>query len=58
MADKFKVSLKKIIDEFKLESIFVPKDAEEIFIDENDEMCIRDRQYGEGYGNRQREIFV
>ena len=36
MADKFKVSLKKIIDEFKLESIFVPKDAEEIFIDEND----------------------
>lgn len=36
MADNFKVSLKKIIDEFKLESIFVPKDAEEIFINQND----------------------
>ena len=36
MADNFKVSLKKIIDEFKLESIFVPKDAEEIYIDQND----------------------
>ena len=36
MTDKFKVSLKKIIDEFKLETIFIPKAAEEIFIDEND----------------------
>ena len=36
MADKFKVSLKKIIDEFKLETIFLPKDAEEMFIEEND----------------------
>ena len=36
MADKFKVSLKKIIDEFKLEAIYLPKDAEEIFIDENE----------------------
>ena len=35
MAEKFKVSLKKIIDEFKLEAIYLPKDAEEIFIDEN-----------------------
>ena len=36
MAEKFKVSLKKIIDEFKLEAIYLPKDAEEIFIDENE----------------------
>lgn len=36
MADKFKVSLQKIIDEFKLESIYVPKSPEEIFIEEND----------------------
>lgn len=36
MADRFKVSLQKIIDEFKLESIYVPKPPEEIFIEEND----------------------
>lgn len=37
MADnKFKVSLKKIIDEFNLESIYLPKPAEEIMIDETD----------------------
>lgn len=36
MADRFKVSLQKIIDEFKLESIYVPKSPEEIFIEEND----------------------
>ncbi len=37
MADNFKVSLKKIIDEFKLECIFMPStSAEEIFITEND----------------------
>lgn len=37
MADnKFKVSLKKIIDEFKLEAIHLPKPAEEIMIDETD----------------------
>ncbi|MBE6862649.1 MAG: HPr(Ser) kinase/phosphatase [Ruminococcus sp.] len=36
MADKFNVSLQKIIDEFKLETIFIHKDAGEILIDEND----------------------
>ena len=36
MADKFKVSLEKIIDEFKLETIYIHKDAKEIMIDEND----------------------
>lgn len=36
MADKFKVSLQKVIDEFKLEVIYIHKDAEEIMIDEND----------------------
>ncbi len=36
MADKFNVSLQKIIDEFKLETIFIHKDAAEILIDEND----------------------
>ncbi|MGN0607462.1 MAG: HPr(Ser) kinase/phosphatase [Oscillospiraceae bacterium] len=37
MADnKFKVSLKKIIDEFNLESIYLPKPEEEIMIDETD----------------------
>ncbi|MGN1086750.1 MAG: HPr kinase/phosphorylase, partial [Porcipelethomonas sp.] len=36
MADRFTVSLQKIIDEFKLESIYVPKSPEEIFIEEND----------------------
>ena len=36
MADKFKIPLTKIIDEFKLESIFLPKEASELFIDETD----------------------
>lgn len=37
MADtKFTVSLKKIIDEFNLETIHLPKPAEEIMIDETD----------------------
>ncbi|MDD6278594.1 MAG: HPr(Ser) kinase/phosphatase [Ruminococcus sp.] len=36
MADRFKVSLQKIIDEFKLETIYIHKDANEIMIDEND----------------------
>lgn len=36
MADKFKVSLKKIIDELSLEVIFSPVDAEKIFVDENE----------------------
>ena len=36
MAEKFTVSLQKIINEFKLESIYTPKPPEEIFIDEND----------------------
>ncbi|WP_295069599.1 HPr(Ser) kinase/phosphatase [Ruminococcus sp.] len=36
MADNFKVSLQKLIEEFKLESIFIHKDANEIMIDEND----------------------
>lgn len=36
MSDKFNVSLQKIIDEFKLETIFIHKDAAEILIDEND----------------------
>lgn len=36
MADKFMVSLEKIIDEFKLETIYIHKDAKEIMIDEND----------------------
>ncbi len=36
MADKFKVSLEKIIDEFKLETIYIHKDAKEIMIEEND----------------------
>ncbi len=36
MAEKFNVSLQKIIDEFKLETIFIHKDANEILIDEND----------------------
>ncbi len=36
MTDKFKVSLQKIIEEFKLETIFIHKDAAEILIDEND----------------------
>lgn len=36
MAEKFTVSLQRIINEFKLESIYTPKPPEEIFIDEND----------------------
>ncbi len=36
MAEKFKVSLQKVINEFKLEVIYIHKDAEEIMIDEND----------------------
>jgi len=36
MAEKFKVSLQKVIDEFKLETIFIHKDATEIMIEEND----------------------
>lgn len=36
MSEKFTVSLKKIIDEFKLEVIYTPKDPAEILIDEND----------------------
>ncbi|SEH36964.1 Hpr(Ser) kinase/phosphatase [Ruminococcus flavefaciens] len=36
MADNFKVSLQKLIEEFKLEAIFIHKDANEIMIDEND----------------------
>lgn len=36
MADNFKVSLQRIIDEFKLEPIYVHKDPNELMIDEND----------------------
>lgn len=36
MADRFKVSLQKVIDEFKLETIYIHKDAIDIMIDEND----------------------
>lgn len=36
MAEKFKVSLQKVIDEFKLETIYIHKDANEVMIDEND----------------------
>ncbi|MDE6834380.1 MAG: HPr(Ser) kinase/phosphatase [Ruminococcus sp.] len=36
MAENFKVSLQKVIDEFKLETIFIHKDAKEVMIDEND----------------------
>ena len=36
MAEKFTVSLQKIIDEFELEVIYIHKDAESIMIDEND----------------------
>ena len=36
MAGKFTVSLGKIIDEFHLEAIYMPKDPAEILIDEND----------------------
>lgn len=36
MVDNFKVSLQKVIDEFKLEVIYIHKDAEEIMIDETE----------------------
>lgn len=36
MAENFKVSLQKVIDEFKLEVIYIHKDANDIMIDEND----------------------
>lgn len=36
MAENFKVSLQKVIEEFKLEVIYIHKDAGEIMIDEND----------------------
>ncbi len=36
MTDKFKVSLEKIIDEFKLETIYIHKEAKDIQIEEND----------------------
>lgn len=36
MAGKFTISLDKIIEEFKLETIYTPKDATEIQIDEAD----------------------
>jgi len=36
MAEKFKVSLQKIINEFKLETIYIHKDANDLLIDEND----------------------
>lgn len=36
MANKFTVSLQKVIDEFKLETIYIHKDAGDIMIDEND----------------------
>ncbi|MBR1458253.1 MAG: HPr(Ser) kinase/phosphatase [Oscillospiraceae bacterium] len=36
MSEKFTISLKKIIDEFKLEVIYMPKSPEELLIDETD----------------------
>lgn len=36
MADNFKVSLQRIIDEFKLEIINIPKDADELMIDQTE----------------------
>ncbi|MEG0615214.1 MAG: HPr(Ser) kinase/phosphatase [Oscillospiraceae bacterium] len=36
MKDKFKVQLKQIIDEFKLEEIYLPLQADEVFIEEAD----------------------
>lgn len=36
MAEIFKVSLQKVIDEFKLETIYIHKDANDLMIDEND----------------------
>ena len=34
--EKFKIPLQKIIDEFKLECIYLPRDASDIDIDEAD----------------------
>jgi len=36
MAERFKVSLKKIIDELSLEVIYTPAETEKIFVDENE----------------------
>lgn len=36
MAENFKVSLQRVIDEFKLETIYIHKDANDVMIDEND----------------------
>lgn len=36
MTEKFKVSLQRVIDEFKLETIYIHKDANEVMIEEND----------------------
>ena len=36
MSEKFTITLKKIIDEFKLEVIYIHKDANELMISEND----------------------
>ena len=36
MAENFTVSLKKIIDEFKLEVIYIQKESEDILIDETE----------------------
>lgn len=36
MAENFKVSLQRVIDEFKLEVIYIHKDANDVMIDEND----------------------
>ena len=36
MSDKFTVSLQKVIQEFKLEVIYIHKEASEILISEND----------------------
>lgn len=36
MAENFKVSLQKVINEFKLEVIYIHKDANDVMIDEND----------------------
>jgi HPr kinase/phosphorylase len=36
MAENFKVSLQRIVEEFKLEVIYIHKDASEVMIDEND----------------------
>ncbi len=36
MAENFKVSLQRVIDEFKLETIYIHKDANDVMIEEND----------------------